>query len=130
MGKPLGSAARKLLISKGIVAYAKNLVKKKDHIYIRRCGLARLKGLEPLISRFVAVHSIQLSYRRISWCSNILPHLREKSKTFFRIFINFLCAIAVEPFSLTKTGFTAKMKLYYKHYGFLCQHGGPEYEGI
>ena len=27
--------------------------------------LARLKGLEPLISRFVAVHSIQLSYRRI-----------------------------------------------------------------
>ena len=28
-------------------------------------ALARLKGLEPLISRFVAVHSIQLSYRRI-----------------------------------------------------------------
>lgn len=28
--------------------------------------LARLEGLEPPISRFVAVHSIQLSYRRTS----------------------------------------------------------------
>ena len=28
--------------------------------------LARLEGLEPPVSRFVAAHSIQLSYRRIS----------------------------------------------------------------
>ena len=29
--------------------------------------LVRLKGLEPPVSRFVAVHSIQLSYRRVSY---------------------------------------------------------------
>ena len=32
--------------------------------------MARLKGLEPLTYWFVASHSIQLSYRRISGCSN------------------------------------------------------------
>ncbi len=32
--------------------------------------VARLKGLEPLTYWFVASHSIQLSYRRISGCSN------------------------------------------------------------
>lgn len=45
-------------------------VKKKRRSRCFRNGifaLVRLKGLEPPVSRFVAVHSIQLSYRRMSF---------------------------------------------------------------
>ena len=47
--------------------------------------LVRRKGLEPLTYWFVASHSIQLSYRRISTpkCLGIITHTVKKSKYFF-----------------------------------------------
>ena len=61
--------------------------------------MARLKGLEPLTYWFVASHSIQLSYRRISDCSDakhILAQQAGKIKPFFNLFAKknkalFLC---------------------------------------
>ena len=38
------------------------------------CGLARPKGLEPLTYWFVASHSIQLSYERISFSYWVLQN--------------------------------------------------------
>ena len=43
--------------------------------------LARLEGLEPPTYWFVASHSIQLSYKRIFDCRNIIPHSRIKCKS-------------------------------------------------
>ena len=47
--------------------------------------LVRRKGLEPLTYWFVASHSIQLSYRRISAPKRlgIITHAVKKSKSFF-----------------------------------------------
>ena len=44
-------------------------------------GVARLEGLEPPTYWFVASHSIQLSYKRIFDCRNIIPHSRIKCKS-------------------------------------------------
>ena len=46
--------------------------------------MARWKGLEPPTFWFVAKHSIQLSYRRISYCPNILSQIFQKINTKFK----------------------------------------------
>ena len=51
-----------------------------------RLFLARLKGLEPLTYWFVASHSIQLSYRRITLFSPInIAKFERKVKAFFLV---------------------------------------------
>ena len=48
--------------------------------------MARLKGLEPLTYWFVASHSIQLSYRRITLFSPInIAKFKRKVKAFFLV---------------------------------------------
>ena len=46
--------------------------------------MARRKGFEPPTFWFVAKHSIQLSYRRISYCPSILSQIFQKINTKFK----------------------------------------------
>ena len=48
------------------------------------CFMARRKGFEPPTFWFVAKHSIQLSYRRISYCPSILSQIFQKINTKFK----------------------------------------------
>ena len=56
---------------------------KQSHSDEQLCLMARRKGFEPPTFWFVAKHSIQLSYRRISYCASILSHNFQKINTKF-----------------------------------------------